>query len=321
MIGTNLLKPHYVFHPTQVARRVRFAIERPSRERNSRLPWGSVIAYDPRETVGMMIGRCGVFDIVVCETLTRLTDDGETSIDVGANIGQMSSALASAAGPTGLVIAFEPHPAVFDQLTRNVRKWADVPTMARIDLRRVAVSDQEGTATLSTRFFNSNHGSASLEPTTYAESTTVDAHTVPVQPLDTAIGPGVSIGVMKIDIEGHELPALSGATDMLSAGCIRDIVFEERNEPPTVVTRLLEEHGYTILRLAEGLLGPEVDTIDQRASYRTWRGDDRSLLATRAPRRATERLGLRGWAIYGAGPARRFDRRTHAYRKSRSHHT
>ena len=292
----------------QVARRVAFAIKRPSQECRGRLPWGSSIAYDPNETVGTAIGRRGVFDLLVCETLVRLADSGETSLDVGANIGQMTSALADAVGPTGLVIAFEPHPVVFDRLVQNVRVWTDRPATSRISLRHVAVSDREGTATLVSGYFDVNQGSASLEQPDQTK-TAVNTHVVPIQRLDSVVGAATMVGVMKIDIEGHELMALKGAAAMLSAGCIRDIVFEEQRDPPTAVTQLLEEQGYTILRLSERLLGPSVCTLDQHIYGRVGRGDDRNLLATRAPERAIRRLAVRGWAIYGAGPARRFRRR------------
>ncbi len=66
------------------------------------------------------------------------------------------------------------------------------------------------------------------------------------------------IGVMKIDIEGHELAALRGAERLLSVGCVRDIIFEEHTPLPTPVSRLLEAHGYQIFLLRKDTLGPKL---------------------------------------------------------------
>ncbi len=44
------------------------------------------------------------------EVLARLIDPGDTVVDAGANVGYMTVLAAAAAGPTGRVVAFEPHP-------------------------------------------------------------------------------------------------------------------------------------------------------------------------------------------------------------------
>jgi FkbM family methyltransferase len=298
---TRLGRPHYVFSPAQVAHRLAFEIERPTGERRSRLPWGATISYDPGEAVGGCIARCGVFDLLVCETLLRLADAGETSVDVGANIGQMSSVLAHAIGPTGRVIAFEPHPIVFERLSRNVRAWAQEGVGAAIDARQLALSDHEGEGTLSGRFFAINQGCASLQEK--GSPVGDGAATVVIKRLDRVLAADCEIGVMKIDIEGHELAALRGADALLASGRIRDIVFEERGDPPTPVTELLANYGYSVFRLTETLRGPLVAGLDRTATLAESR-DDPSFLATRAPERSLRRLQVRGWAVYRAGPAR-----------------
>ena len=75
--------------------------------------------------------------------------------------------------------------------------------------------------------------------------------------LDEAFpNPKDKIGVLKIDIEGHEHAALVGAERLLSVGCIRDIIFEEHEPLPTAVSRLLESHGYKIFLLRKNTLRP-----------------------------------------------------------------
>jgi FkbM family methyltransferase len=301
----NVLSPYYVFRPAQLIHRVAGEF-RPVDESRFVLPWGAAITCHPQESVGRGIRRRGLYDLAVCETLLRLADPGETALDVGANIGQMTSLLAYAVGTSGRVIAFEPHPDVFALLMRNVREWMATTSAGTIQARQEALSDSDGVAELSTDVFDINEGSASLEPVT-RERHTKNIHRVRVRRLDEVLGAEVRIGVKKIDVEGHELHALQGARAALAAGRIRDIVFEERNEPPTPVTRLLADHGYAMMRIGEALRGPSLGPLGDR-TINTGFGNSQSLLATLAPQRAVERLGLRGWAIYGVGPAGQAER-------------
>lgn len=303
----NLARPHYVFRPGQIVRRVAGDLQPPAPERRFQLLWGPAITASTasHDRVGLGLMRRGVFDVLVSETLLRLADPGEHVLDVGANIGYMTSLLAHAVGPEGRVIVFEPHPVVFTVLARNVAEWRTLPTTASIELHRAGLSSADGEATLATDVFERNQGSPSLEPLSQRRGR-VDEHRVQVHRLDTVLGDEGQVGVMKLDIEGHELHALDGAKAMLSAGRIRDIVFEERERPPTAVTRLLHAHGYTVMRLGERLRGPllgPLEASDVRSK------DDPSLLATRDPERAVRRMRVRGWALYGLGPAGRIERR------------
>lgn len=302
----NMARPHYVFRPGQLVSRVASDLRPRPDERLFRLQWGPEISANPRDPIGEGLLRRGIFDLLVCETLLRLADPGETAIDAGANIGHMTSLLAHAVGPAGRVIAFEPHPEVFARLTANAARWHD----AEIDLHQTGLSDDDAEATLSTGVFAINQGSATLEPWT-EERGELDTHTVRTERLDTVVGPDAAVGVMKMDIEGHEIHGLRGAEALLSSGRIRDIVFEEREPPPTAVTALLERHGYTVVALGETLRGPVLGPVGSPAVAIK---DDPSLLATRDPERAVGRLRVRGWAIYGVGPAARIERRRQAER-------
>src|SRR5260370_27077074 len=58
---------------------------------------------------------------------------GSIAIDVGAHIGNFTLPMARALGSTGVVLAFEPFPQVFDCLDANVKK----ATTEDIDFARV----------------------------------------------------------------------------------------------------------------------------------------------------------------------------------------
>lgn len=108
---------------------------------------------------------------------------------------------------------------------------------------------------------------------------------------------------MKIDVEGHERAVLEGAERALADRRIRDVVFEDFDDPPTAVAQLLQGHGYEIFSLDHSLLRPLAGPPTRRAGGLS--GADPSYLATADPRRALDRLSRRGWAVLGVGPAAR----------------
>src|SRR5687768_378891 len=54
--------------------------------------------------------------------LRDLVGPGDTVIDVGANIGSITLALADAVGPSGRILSIEPHPRLFRSLTANIAR-------------------------------------------------------------------------------------------------------------------------------------------------------------------------------------------------------
>jgi FkbM family methyltransferase len=198
----DLLRPHYLLRPSLLVRRVTPELRRTRQDKIVRLPWRHEIVVDPRDWVGQFVMRWGVYDLLVCEVLLRLADLGETAIDAGANIGQMTSLLAHAVGPTGRVISFEPHPTTFARLSRNTTQWDSSSGGAVLELHQAALSSAAGTAHLATEAYEINAGSASLEPLSQ-EGEAVDLHEVVVETLDAVLGAKGRIGVMKVDVEGH----------------------------------------------------------------------------------------------------------------------
>jgi FkbM family methyltransferase len=273
-----LNRPYYVFRPRQLLRRV--ALLAGSAPNEVVLPWGQPIRFDPREPIGDALQRTGVYDLVVCEALYRLADPRELAVDAGANIGVMTSVLATRVGTGGEVVALEPHPETWQRLEENVARWRRSASITTI---RVAVSDASGTATL--RMPSAEAGKATIEPVGGA----VD--TVECVALDDVIA-GRRVGVLKLDVEGHEEAALRGAQDALARRLVRDIVFEEHEPTPTNVTRLLEDAGYTLFKLQGGFARVALSPADG-ARHDVW--EPPSYLATSEPARARERIGSWGW--------------------------
>ena len=273
-----LLQPYYVQRPGFVLSRLRRGDPR-GEPRLVELPWGLQLQIQTRESIGRTIYRNGVFDLTVTEVLLRLTEPQEVTVDVGANIGYMSSVLASRAAR---VVAFEPHPELFAELKANIARWG-----RRVEPRNLALSDQPGTLTLGidVETFAHNRGSASITAGGSGVEVTVDR-------LDEQLADEGEIGVLKVDVEGHEAAVLRGSTALLEARAVRDIVFEDHEGYPTPTSVLLEDAGYTVIGLGRtfsGLVVGPPGTVDAGD------GADPSFLATLDPERARRLLDARGW--------------------------
>jgi FkbM family methyltransferase len=279
-------KPEYLWRPSQILRRLSF---HPSGTVSAlSLPWGCTIRARSAEDIGRSIATQGVYDLPLTEALTRLSDPGETALDLGANIGYASLVLARAVGARGRVICFEPNPALLPLLRANVEGWSSLP-FAHIQIEAVAVSETNGEGILAfPEGYAQNHGLGTLSAGT-------DGVPVSIRRLDSF---GISsVGVMKVDVEGHEAGVFSGAQSLLAEKRIRDILFEEHEAYPAPSHKLLLSHGYRLFRLTRStfrplLLPPEEQSRDGFLPP--------NFLATVDPPRASNRLAAWGWSALSA---------------------
>ncbi len=169
-----------------------------------------------------------------------------------------------------------------------------------MEIHQAAISDTGGTATLAAGpRFDENMGLASLHGAgaPAAETSLMD---VDVHRLDDVLS-GRRIGLLKIDVEGHEPAVLRGAQQLLRAGLVRDVVFEDHEPYPDSGTELVEAAGYRLFGLQNDLFGVRLVAPSRRGATRPWPGP--SYLATRDPERAQARLSPRGWQVDGIGPS------------------
>jgi FkbM family methyltransferase len=280
-------RPEYFFRPRQVWRRLRrnSLIARNAVE----LAWGLPIEVVPSH-VGIDVLNLGVCDPVVPESIFRLLDPGEIAIDAGANIGQNTAIMALAAGPRGSVIAFEPAVAAGNILARNVARWSRYD-LAPITVERKALSARNGIGTLRAA---ADLGGYSLEEES-PEPKTGAAAEVELTTLDSYFASELQVGVIKIDVEGHEQAVLEGSRRLLRERRIRDIVFEDFQPQPSPVTHLLRSHGYTVFSLLMEWRGPVLLSAEAAPYLNGRPGGPPNYLATIDSGRAAARFARRGW--------------------------
>lgn len=296
-------RPHYIFRPMQIYRRLFRSPRQNTQEfENVLLPWGVNIKIRPipSEIVGRSIWATGIYDLNVTELLWRLIDKGEIAVDVGANIGYMTSIMAKRVGETGKVWAFEPNPEVYQELSENISNWQQTIKWNNIDAQPLALSNSSGVGILVQNNQNRGEGHiiSDLNDPNSKSKNIIQNYTVSLAKLDEIIPSSQQIGVMKIDVEGHELEVLQGSINLINAHNIRDIIFEEHRGYPSSVSQFLEKHGYKIFRIWKGFWKPLLEPPTKNLFHPF---EAPNYLATREPERCIKRLKSLGWAsLYGS---------------------
>jgi FkbM family methyltransferase len=297
-----LATPPYFFQPLQVLKRLRLEyIWGNKQEAVVKLPWGLPIRINPHEAIGYDIACQGLYEFGVTETLWRLTEPGDLAVDAGANIGYTTSILATRAGPTGRVICFEPHPQVFESLSKNVETWKKNRNCGSFVLHQAALGSSNGQASLhiNNDWFRTNSGTAWISDK--AESSpNLKIIDVPVRNLDTLLNEDATIGVLKMDVQGSELNVLQGMANLLERRAVRDIVFEEEAPFPAPTHDYLKSKGYSVFGLQELFSRvrclpesqPAIDPFVERSP---------NYLATNNPERAQALLNPGLWRSFGPG--------------------
>jgi FkbM family methyltransferase len=149
--------------------------------------------------------------------------DNPVVVDFGANEGDYSADVLGFA-KSGRVFAFEPNPATYSRLFARSRELKSLTPVnaacgsspGRLQLYDYAGSQGTGHASLYPGVIEKIHKGKS-------QSVEVDVITLD----DFAAGHGIStIDLLKIDVEGHELEVLKGATNLLAQARIKAIHFE-----------------------------------------------------------------------------------------------
>ena len=143
---------------------------------------------------GRHVAQHGSWEPHIIAIIQHHLKPGDTFVDIGANVGVMSFTAAAAIGPTGRVLAFEPHP-------DNVRHFlAGVVANGfhNVTLHGFALSTAQSIFSL----IGSSNGYLMPEGQSIFQTVAL--------PGDPILEGEARIDMVKIDIEGHEPQALMG---------------------------------------------------------------------------------------------------------------
>jgi FkbM family methyltransferase len=188
---------------------------------------GHELRLDLRSGTEFFAYWSGTYDDGFVRLLCELIPPGCTVLDIGAHIGFYAVPLAKAARKCGSVVtAAEPVPMNRVRLDDNLRR-NELLDVVRVE--PVGLSDYDGSARISLRedfLAGSSTGNAAMVE---------EAHRFPSLPIEVRRLDGLRevslrpVGLIKVDIEGHEPYFLRGARETLTRD--RPLLFLEVNKP------------------------------------------------------------------------------------------
>ena len=148
--------------------------------------------------------------------LDKILMPGMVAIDVGANIGEITMVAAHRVGASGKVFAFEPMNSLYAQLQGHIES----NQLSQVTAVKCGLSDQAGSAQLFSASEIFHDGTEHMGLGTLYSSTARATPTgvIEIDTLDKFVdGRDVTqVDLIKIDVEGAELPVLKGARNVLS---------------------------------------------------------------------------------------------------------
>lgn len=153
--------------------------------------------------IGSLLFLQGGYALARVSEIQKAVKEGDTVIDIGANIGYFTVLLAKLVGPQGKVYAFEPDPRNFHLLQRTVERngWTHVI------IEQKAVSNKAGESLLyQTREWTAN----TLTPSEHLSTARVQ-----VVNLDGFLSNEHHIAFIKMDMDGSEPLAISGMAQLI----------------------------------------------------------------------------------------------------------
>jgi FkbM family methyltransferase len=200
------------------------------------IPGGSELLIPPDEHYFGFLS--GMHEPHIARLIAQQVRAGDTCMDVGANIGYFAMMMAARCGGSGRVYAFEPVPDTFELLEKNAalastHRWHLLP-------QRKAISNVAGEVSL-LRQEHSTLNQVSLSPVTNETTEKLPSITLDAFTQDKGIE---DIRLLKVDVEGHELPVLQGALNLLRHHRVKHLVIEVTpGEQAKGVSLMLTEIG------------------------------------------------------------------------------
>ncbi|MCS7224405.1 MAG: FkbM family methyltransferase [Armatimonadetes bacterium] len=165
--------------------------------------------------IGKELRRYGVHEPALISVLPLFVHEGDTVLDIGANIGYYAVFLSRLIGENGVIVCVEPHPNNFDILLRNLQ----LNRVKNAIALPLAVSNRKGQAELFVSSWSNWH---SLLETVTPRASRIPVTTTTIDDLAQQVNRPVNL--IRMDIEGYEFLALEGGRRTL-----------ERDKPTLVV--------------------------------------------------------------------------------------
>jgi FkbM family methyltransferase len=187
-------------------------------------------------------------DAFEIKVIRSLIEQGQTIIDIGANIGFYTNIFSDIVGTSGKVHAFEPDVINFSHIKKISAKKNNVV------LQQKAVSNKtESLKIFTSKLLNVDHRTYPIKQ--YETSYDIEAVSI-----DDYVEGAFKVDFIKMDIQGHELKALRGMKKTLDA--FQPILLTEfwpsglkqAGDSADQYLSLVQSYGYSIYQLNDGVI-------------------------------------------------------------------
>jgi len=198
--------------------------------------------------VGRSIENYGEFSQLEVELFEQICKEGDTVIEVGANIGTHTQYLSNKVGNNGKVLAFEPQRIVFQMLCANIA----LNSLTNVFTYQMALGNEDNTLMIPSIDYSKtgNFGGISIENTKKGEP-------VIQKKLDSFISQIQRLKLLKIDVEGMEKQVLEGSLKIIKK--FKPILYVEndRQEKSQLLIEYIQSLGYELYWHLPKLYNPD----------------------------------------------------------------
>ncbi|HUY35433.1 MAG TPA: FkbM family methyltransferase [Pirellulales bacterium] len=216
--------------------------------RVKRCRYGEMIHQPHDAHIGRSLDLYGEFSESAVALFRELVGPGQTVLDVGANIGAHTVALATLVGPTGRVLAFEPRRALFYCLCGNVA----INGLDQVRCQQAAVGDAQGQIQVPEVDGPPDNNSDGLSPAQDLRGRAT--YPVPLLRIDDL--KLAACDLIKVDVEGMECQVLKGAAETIRRFQPVLYVEHDRTENSAALRDWLRREGYEMQQHPAPLFNP-----------------------------------------------------------------
>ena len=206
------------------------------------------LSFDP----AIRLMYVGGYEIETIDAMRDILHPGDTFLDIGANIGYLSSIATGLVGEKGSVHAFEPVPEYFERL----KYFKELNPDYAITVNNVALGEKRGAAHIAVSDY-ANIGwntmvSGYMKERMLKETLNIDVIPLAEYILENRLS---SISLIKIDTEGYEYNVFLGMLEFLNAAPAKPAILCEINADAYQFT----EHSLS-----------DLDVLVQKLGYRAY---------------------------------------------------
>ena len=212
---------------------------------------------DLNEGIDLAIYLFGSFEPSTLAAYRRLLKEGDTVLDIGANIGAHTLPMAKLVGEVGHVYAFEPTVYAYNKLVENIALNPELE--GRITPLQIMLSDGVNTSLVSEIYSSWPLGKKkNLHPVHAGRLQSTDGAAVSSGDEYVKTGNISRVDFIKLDVDGNEVSVLLGSESILQRDhcpLLMELSFytlEEANKSVDDLLDILERNNYQIYDESSG---------------------------------------------------------------------